>query len=310
MSDDAFKKRALEYHRLPQPGKLTVRATKPLASQNDLALAYSPGVAAACEAIVDRLNNNRNQLGLLNEQIKISNELLKEQLSNRMQHLNLLKEAARLKGRIDEDGAVLKRTKSARKGALSQLATIRDAFQEKVQEELETKRRELEEYTNRRKKFEDSFKRTVLRSPVDGVVKTLYVATVGGVVAPGATVADVVPAGDRLIIEAQLPTQDIGYVHAGQTALVMLASSDAVRFGNLKSEVISVSPDATENADGVPFYKIRIATDKTYFQRGAVKYQLVPGVRVVASIRTGQRSVLAYLADPFLGSFQTALRER
>ena len=82
----------------------------------------------------------------------------------------------------------------------------------------------------------------------------------------------------------------------------MLASSDAVRFGNLKSEVISVSPDATENADGVPFYKIRIATDKTYFQRGAVKYQLVPGVRVVASIRTGQRSVLAYLADPFLGS--------
>ncbi len=53
MSDDAFKKRALEYHRLPQPGKLTVRATKPLASQNDLALAYSPGVAAACEAIVD-----------------------------------------------------------------------------------------------------------------------------------------------------------------------------------------------------------------------------------------------------------------
>ncbi|HJO74937.1 MAG TPA: HlyD family type I secretion periplasmic adaptor subunit [Rhodospirillales bacterium] len=262
------------------------------------------------DEVIARLNNNRNQLGLLNEQIKISNELLKEQLSNRMQHLNLLKEAARLKGRIDEDGAVLKRTKSARKGALSQLATIRDAFQEKVQEELETKRRELEEYTNRRKKFEDSFKRTVLRSPVDGVVKTLYVATVGGVVAPGATVADVVPAGDRLIIEAQLPTQDIGYVHAGQTALVMLASSDAVRFGNLKSEVISVSPDATENADGVPFYKIRIATDKTYFQRGAVKYQLVPGVRVVASIRTGQRSVLAYLADPFLGSFQTALRER
>jgi len=262
------------------------------------------------DEVIARLTNNNNQLKLLNEQISISSELMKEQLSNRMQHLNLLKEAARLKGRIDEDGAVLKRTKSARKGALSQLATIRDAFQEKVQEDLEKKRRELEEYTNRRKKYEDSFDRTVLRSPVDGVVKTLYVATVGGVVGPGATVADVVPAGDRLIIEAQLPTQDIGYVHAGQTALVMLASSDAVRFGNLNSEVIAVSPDATENADGVPFYKIRIATKKTSFQRGGVKYQLVPGVQVIASIRTGQRSVLAYLTDPFLGSFQSALRER
>ncbi len=262
------------------------------------------------DEVLARLRNNRHQLELLNEQITISTELLKEKLSNRMQHLNLLKEAARLKGRIDEDGAGLKRAKAARKGAQSQLATIRDAFQEKIREELEKKRRELEEYINRRKKYEDSLERTVLRSPVDGVVKTLYVVTVGGVVAPGATVADVVPAGDRLIIEAQLPTQDIGYVHTGQTALVMLASSDAVRFGNLTGEVISISPDAINNADGVPFYKIRITTRKTFFERGEVKYQLVPGVQVVASIRTGQRSVLAYLTDPFLGSFQTALRER
>ncbi len=43
---------ALAYHRLPKPGKLEVTATKPLANQRDLALAYSPGVAAACEAIV------------------------------------------------------------------------------------------------------------------------------------------------------------------------------------------------------------------------------------------------------------------
>ncbi len=122
--------------------------------------------------------------------------------------------------------------------------------------------------------------------------------------------ADVVPAGDRLVIEAQLPTSDIGYVHAGQTVLVMLASSDAIRFGNIKGEVVGISPDAIENADGMPFYKVRITTKKSYFERGGVKYRLVPGVRVMASIRTGQRSVLAYLTDPFLGSFQTALRER
>src|SRR5882672_7470333 len=51
MGDD-FRDSALEYHRLPKPGKLAVVATKPLANQRDLALAYSPGVAAACEAIV------------------------------------------------------------------------------------------------------------------------------------------------------------------------------------------------------------------------------------------------------------------
>ncbi|NQV84858.1 MAG: HlyD family type I secretion periplasmic adaptor subunit [Rhodospirillales bacterium] len=264
----------------------------------------------AIDEISARLKNNRQQLTLLNEQIEISKELLKEQLSNRMQHLNLLKEASRLKGKIGEDAAGLRRTHAARKGALNKLETIRAAFREKVQEDLEKKRRSLEEYINRQRKYSDSLNRTDLRSPVDGVVKTLFVATVGGVVAPGGTIADVVPGGDILVIEAQLQTQDVGYVHSGQEALVMLASSDAVRFGNLKGEVLSVSPDAIDNAQGNPFYKIRISTKQTYFQRGNVKYRLVPGVQVVASIRTGQRSVLSYLTDPFLGSFQTALRER
>ena len=227
-----------------------------------------------------------------------------------MQHLDLLKEAAALNGKIGEDTAALQRTKAARKGALNKLETIRDTFHEKVREDLEKKRRSLEEYTNRLKKYEDSLKRTVLRSPVDGVVQTLYVVTIGGVVAPGATVAVVVPAGDRLIIEAKLPIQDIGYVHPGQTALVTLASSDGVRFGNLKGEVIQVSPDTIDAAQGAPYYKVLISTPKDYFERNGARYQLVPGVQVICSIRTGQRTVLDYLTDPFLRSFQTALRER
>ena len=262
------------------------------------------------DEVMARLKNNRHRLTLLSEQIGISEQLLKEKLSNRMQHLNLLKEAAGLKGKIGEDKAALRRITSARKEALNKLGSIRDAFREKAQEDLEKKRRQFEVFSNRLRKYEDSLKRTVLRSPVDGIVKTLYVVTIGGVVGPGATVVDVVPAGDRLIIEAKLPTQDIGYVHPGQTVLVMLASSDAIRFGNLKGEVIQVSPDAIEAANGMPFYKIRIAIEKDFFERRGVIYRLVPGVQVMCSIRTGQRSVLAYLMDPFLGSFQTALRER
>jgi len=49
--DEDFRKAALDYHRLPRPGKLAIEATKRMATQRDLALAYSPGVAAACEEI-------------------------------------------------------------------------------------------------------------------------------------------------------------------------------------------------------------------------------------------------------------------
>ena len=51
LSED-LRSGALAYHRLPRPGKLEIQPTKPLATQHDLALAYTPGVAAACEAIV------------------------------------------------------------------------------------------------------------------------------------------------------------------------------------------------------------------------------------------------------------------
>ena len=53
MSDESLKEMALDYHRFPTPGKLEVTATKPLGNQRDLALAYSPGVAAACDAIAE-----------------------------------------------------------------------------------------------------------------------------------------------------------------------------------------------------------------------------------------------------------------
>jgi membrane fusion protein, adhesin transport system len=260
--------------------------------------------------ISGRIENSKIKLKLLREQISISKELMKDQLTNRMQHLNLLKEATTLKGHIAEDRAALKQAGAAHKGAANKLEAIRHSFNEKVREDLEKKRRSLEDFTSRLRKYEDSQRRTVLRSPVDGVVKSLYVFTVGGVVAPGGTLIDIVPGDDRLIIEARLPPQEIGYVSAGQDALVTLTSADASRFGHLGGTVTNVSPDTIRSQDGQVFYKVRIETEFDYFQYRQQRYRLVPGVQVMTSIRTGQRSVLAYLADPFISSARHAMRER
>jgi adhesin transport system membrane fusion protein len=262
------------------------------------------------QQISSRVANGRESLKFLSEQIKISEELLKDDLTNRMVHLNLLKEAAALKGQLGSDRAALRRAKAALQEAKIKLSSVPETFQEEVRLDLDGKQRSLEERQERVSKFEDNLDRRVLRSPVDGLVKTLHVVTIGGVVQPGATVVDVVPAGDSLVIEAKLPTQDVGYVHPGQTALITLASADAMRFGNLKGEVVLVSPDTIETSQGIPFYKVRIKTSQDFFARNELRYQLVPGVQVLCSIRTGQRSVLEYLLEPFMGSFRMALRER
>ncbi|MHA1598186.1 MAG: HlyD family efflux transporter periplasmic adaptor subunit, partial [Alphaproteobacteria bacterium] len=146
--------------------------------------------------------------------------------------------------------------------------------------------------------------------PVDGVVKSLYVTTIGGVLKPGQTVADVVPGGDRLIIEAKLETQDIGYVQAGQSVIVKLTSADAMRFGNMEGTVTNVSPDTLVTQDGLSYYKVRIETEKDRFQRGDLQYRLYPGMQVVTNILTGKRTVLEYIAGPLLNSMDEAMTER
>src|SRR6185369_2319741 len=58
--DETLRKSALDYHRLPRPGKIAISSTKPLYNQRDLALAYTPGVAAACNEIVRDPGEARN----------------------------------------------------------------------------------------------------------------------------------------------------------------------------------------------------------------------------------------------------------
>ena len=257
-----------------------------------------------------RRANARRSLKLLNEQIAISEKLLAKELTNRMIHLDLLKESSDLNGRISEADAALPRLRAALSEAKSNMDTVRASFREEAQTELDRVTRDLEELTQRVLKFEDNLDRTTLRAPVDGFIKTLNVVSVGAVVRAGERVADIVPADDRLIIEAQLPPGDIGYVRAGQSTKVTLASADAQKFGDIKGTVDTVSPDTLVTEDGQPYYKVKILTDQSYFEDGKLRYDLFPGMQVMASIQTGSRTVMEYILDPLIGRMGDALRER
>jgi len=257
-----------------------------------------------------RLRNNQEGLRLVREQIKLSDELLKEQLTTLYKHLAFKREESQLVSAIEQDRAVLPRVQSSLVEAREKLKNAETSFRETAREELLKKRQELEEFTQRMRKFEDSLQRTVVRSPVDGVVKKLHFVTVGGVIQAGETLVDVVPSSDRLVVEAHLPISDIGYVQPGQRAMVRLASHDSSRFGRLEGQVVHVSPDTFVTPEGATYYSVRIETQGDSFRHGSFEYRLTPGMLVVAAIHTGQRTVLEYLLDPFLGSMSEAMQER
>ena len=264
----------------------------------------------AIREIQAQMSATRKALGHTREQIKISEQLLAEGLTPRTKHLALLREETGLAGKLEQDQATLPKNESALVEAREKLKKIDQQFREEAREDLNKKRRDLEEFSQRLRKFADTLTRTVIRSPVDGVVKKVHVATVGGVVKPGDSVVEVVPSEDRLIIEAHLPISDIGYVQAGQDVLVTLASRDAGRYGRIQGRVVHVSPDAFADERGRTFYAVRIETAEDSFRRGGFRYKLTPGMQVIAYIHTGERTVLEYLLDPFLATMDVALSER
>ena len=272
---------------------------------------------AEIREIEARLKNNRNSLVLINEQVAISEDLLKDDLTNRYNHLNLLKESNLLKSRIEEDMAVLSRLAAV---VLRQKSSVRDTrslkkninlmFSQEVHTQLEERQKEFREIRERLRKAKDNLKRTVLRSPVNGIVKKIRIVTKGGVVPPGGKVIDIIPAEGGLVVEARMPPYDIGYVSVGQKGTIKLKSSDAIRFGNIAVKVAHISPDTFADSDGSAYYKVILEPETDYFEKKSTRYNLVPGVEVVSSIHTGERSVLKYIFEPFLTSADSAFQER
>jgi len=257
-----------------------------------------------------QLERSRSVYELIDEQVKISQKLVRQNLSNRMQHLVLLREKADMEGEISVLSTSLARVRSTIFEAEAKLVSIRSGFAEEARLERADKSRSLRGLSERLIRFQDSLTRTVLRSPVDGIVKTIHISTRGGVIKPASTILEIVPSDDTLVVEAKLAIQDIGFVNIGSEAQLQLASPDAQLFDKLTGKVTHISPDTLVNEKGLSFYKIRIETEESYFLNGTERFNLYPGMQLQSSILTGERRVIDYFLSPIFNSADSALRER
>lgn len=264
----------------------------------------------ALNEISARIKNARDNLKLVDEQVALSAELLRDSLTTQHKHLAYLRDQGELRSRIEEDQSALAGARSALSEARVKLERIESSFQENVESRLRDARQLLDESTQRLRRLADSLNRTVIRSPVEGVVKTLHVTTLGGVLGPGQSVAEIVPSEDRLIVEAKLSITDIGYVQVGQSAAVRLMGRESSVYGKIDGTVIHVAPDSTTAQDGRVYYLVRVETMQDHFDSGDATYQLFPGMAVMVHIHTGKRTVLQYLGQPLAARFTGALQER
>jgi len=155
----------------------------------------------------------------------------------------------------------------------------------------------------------DQVNRTIVKSPIDGVVQKLYVHTVGGVVRPGADLVEIVPSNDSLLVEVKVKPSDIAFIYKGQKAKVKFSAYNFSIYGSLDGKVESISPDSIQDDKGVTYFKIRITTNKSYLQRNNKKLKIIPGMTVNVDIITGKRTVLDYILKPILKTKQYSFSE-
>lgn len=252
-----------------------------------------------------------SNLVLLREKYKISSDLVKDQLTSRLDHLQLTSNMKELEGRLRVIDVAIPRSTAALQEAEQKLSGARIAFRNQALQELNETEQAIARIQESLNRASDQVNRTTIASPITGVIKALKTHTIGGVIKPGEAVMDIVPESDNLIIEAKLNPNDVGFVRVGQPALVKVNTYDFSRYGGLEGKVEYVSADSLfDNQTNTPYFRVKIRTDKTYLGEKSGQLPITSGMMVSADIKTGSKSVMAYLLKPVIKLRDEAFRER
>ena len=155
----------------------------------------------------------------------------------------------------------------------------------------------------------DKSDRTTLRSPVSGTVNRILVTTEGQTVKAGEPVAEIVPSGSSVIIEAKVTPADIGFVRLKQRALVKLTTYDYSIFGALDGFVSVIGSDSITEEKGEQFYVVKIELASNYVDSGK-NMTILPGMIAQIDVITGKRTIFNYIFSPLTKVMQESFREK
>ncbi|MCT4556577.1 MAG: HlyD family type I secretion periplasmic adaptor subunit [Pelagimonas sp.] len=161
------------------------------------------------------------------------------------------------------------------------------------------------------KASQDQLNRTMLVSPMHGVVNNLNVTTIGGVVRPGEEIMQIIPVDEELFVEAKVRPEDIANIRPGQEATIKLSAYDYTIYGTLKGRVDVISADTFKDEtrrDQEPHYKVSVRVDMSAMDDRQALMQVRPGMQAQAELHTGEKTVLQYLLKP-LYKTREAFRE-
>jgi adhesin transport system membrane fusion protein len=257
------------------------------------------------------ISSLQRSLQLAQRQVSMLEPLAVKNIVPETDLLNARREVVDLQGRIAAAREQQSRAEAAVREALAQANEARFSFRQEalnerdqIQTKIAVNQQSLRGARGRVGKME-------LRSPVDGVVNDVQVTTIGGFVQAGQKVMEVVPLGDKLLVETRVKPSDIAFIKVGDKALVKVTAYDFSIYGGLEGRVVQVSADSIyDEVEKEAYFNVIVETDRAYLEAEGRQLPITPGMMTDTQIITGRKSVLSYLLKPVMKARSEALRER
>nr|WP_218627867.1 HlyD family type I secretion periplasmic adaptor subunit [Pseudomonas sp. dw_612] len=253
----------------------------------------------------------RNGLALQRQEINMSEPLVAQGAVSPVEVLRLKRAEVETRGQLDATTLAIPRAESAIKEVQRKIDETRGKFRSEALTQLNEARTDLNKAQATGKALEDRVSRTLVTSPVRGIVNKLLVNTIGGVIQPGVDLVEIVPLDDTLLVEAKVRPQDIAFLHPGQEATVKFTAYDYTIYGGLKAKLEQIGADTITDEDKkTTYYIIKLRTDRSHLGTDEKPLLIIPGMVASVDIITGKKTVLSYLLKPIIRARAEALHER
>ena len=215
---------------------------------------------------------------------------------------------------ISTELEVLNEEKAQTKVTIEQIAsktdTVQQDYKTKIYQERSEVIGEISELEARLPAIRQRLKETDIRSPIDGIVNRVFYNNVGAVVGGGEIVAEIVPTGGDLLVEAFIDPKDIATVEPGQKVKISLTAYDPSKYGYLLGTLTKVAADTvfreeTRTSD----YAVNASIDSVIYEDDETPVTIFPGMVASVDIIRGNRSILEYFWQPVAKIKDTAFRE-
>lgn len=255
------------------------------------------------------LKSRKRQLELATKELGDIEPLFAKGFSNQQRLGGLQREQARLEGDVGRIGADIARSRGAIAEAELKIAQSEKEYTQNVVDELRKVQAQISELDEQRKTLADKLERILIRAPISGRVHALSSHTEGGVVQAGTPIMQIIPDGERLVIEAQVQPQDIDKVRQGLAAGIRFPAFDARTTPRLAGTVSTISAAELTTNQGKTYFTARIEIPPAEFKRIGASHRLVPGMPAEVYIETASRSILSYFLKPLVDAMSRSFRD-